>query len=78
VISLKALLYDEGFDPDRRSGECLQPALFVAEDMPVEEALRRMQRSGQRLAILLGSGRREVGLVSLEDILRFLFGEVPA
>jgi CBS domain containing-hemolysin-like protein len=44
--------------------------------MRLEEALRRMQRSGQRLGIVLGRDQREFGLISLHDILKFIFGEV--
>jgi CBS domain containing-hemolysin-like protein len=39
-------------------------------------ALQQMQRHGQRLAIVLGPDRSELGLVSLQDILKFIFGEV--
>jgi CBS domain containing-hemolysin-like protein len=35
-----------------------------------------MQRSGQRLAIVLGRDRRETGILSLEDVLKIIFGEV--
>jgi len=42
----------------------------------LEEALRRMQRSGQRLAIVLGRGQQEIGIVSLEDVLKTVFGDV--
>ena len=42
----------------------------------VERALRRMQRSGDRLAIVLDSERNERGLVTLQDILQVIFGEV--
>jgi len=35
-----------------------------------------MQRAGQRLAIVLARNGREVGVVSLEDILKLMFGEV--
>jgi CBS domain containing-hemolysin-like protein len=44
--------------------------------MRMEVALRRMQRSGQRLAIVLGRDRREIGILSLEDVLKVMFGEV--
>lgn len=76
VISLKTLLYQPHLDRGRPVQEFLKPALFLAEDTPAEAALVRMRRSGQRLAIILGPGRRESGVVSLEDILRFVFGEV--
>jgi len=38
--------------------------------------LRRMQRSGQRLGIVLGRDQRELGIISLQDVLKFVFGEV--
>jgi CBS domain containing-hemolysin-like protein len=39
-------------------------------------ALDRLQRGGQRLAVVLGRDGREVGIVSLADILKTIFGEV--
>jgi putative hemolysin len=54
----------------------LKTLLYLSEEMRLEEALRRMQRSGQRLGIVLGRDQREVGIVSLQDILKFIFGEV--
>jgi len=76
VVSLKTLLFQPDLDAKRSVGEFLKPALYLPEELDVEEALRRMQRSGHRLAIVLGAHRQEVGLISLKDILRFLFGEV--
>ena len=76
VVSLKTLLYLADLDPNKTAGDYLKPALYLSEGMRLEEALRRMQRSGQRLAIVLGRDQREVGIVSLQDILRVIFGEV--
>ena len=39
-------------------------------------ALQRLQRSGQRLAIVLSRERRELGILSLQDVLKVIFGEV--
>jgi len=76
VVSLKTLLYQSDLDVSRTAGDYVKPALYLNDEMRVEEALRRMQRSGQRLAIVLGHDQREVGIVSLHDILKFIFGEV--
>jgi putative hemolysin len=54
----------------------MTPALFMEADVRLEIALRRMQRSGQRLAIVLARDGSEVGVVTLEDILKLMFGEV--
>ena len=35
-----------------------------------------MRRSGQRLAIVLGPDQRELGIVSLQDILKVIFGDI--
>jgi putative hemolysin len=76
LVSLKNLLYRADLDSGKTAAEYVMPALFLAEDLRLEDALRRMQRGGHRLALVLGRNRREVGLVSLQDILRALFGEV--
>lgn len=54
----------------------LKPALFIHEDIKLEEALRKLQRSGRKLAIVLDSEHREIGIITLNDILGFMFGEV--
>ena len=78
VVSLKTLLYQSDLDVKRTAGHYVKPALYLSEEMRLEEALRRMQRSGQRLGIVLGRDQREVGIVSLQDILKFIFGEVSS
>ena len=50
--------------------------LKISEQINLETALKRMQRSGQWLSIVTRQDRREVGIVALQDILRVLFGEV--
>jgi CBS domain containing-hemolysin-like protein len=76
LLSLDALIYQADFDPGRRAGDYMKPALYLDEDLRLEIALQRMQRGGHRLAIVLGRDRRETGIISLEDILRVVFGEV--
>jgi putative hemolysin len=76
LISLKSLLFQGGLDVNKPVGDYMKPALFLNEDMRLEVALRRMQRSGQRLAIVLGREGREIGILSLQDVLKVIFGEV--
>jgi CBS domain containing-hemolysin-like protein len=54
----------------------MTPALFVNENVRLETALHLIQRAGHRLAIVLGRDRAEIGIVSLEDILKVMFGEM--
>ena len=76
LISLQTLLYETSLDVNRPVADFVQPALFLEENLRLEIALRRMQRGGQRLALVLGRDGREIGVVGLEDILKFAFGEV--
>jgi putative hemolysin len=76
LVSLRTLLFEPNPDPARPVAEHVKPALYLEEDTRLEDALRRMQRSGQRLAVVVGRDQREVGIVSLEDILKVIFGEV--
>jgi CBS domain containing-hemolysin-like protein len=76
LLNLRAALYKAELDPTKTAGDYLRPALYMEEDMRLEAALKQMQRSGQRLGIVLGRDQREVGIVSLQDILKVIFGEV--
>lgn len=76
LLTLDALLYEGDLDDAQPARAYMRPALFLDEDWRLEDALSRMQRSGQRLALVLGPDRRERGLLTLEDILKTLFGEV--
>jgi len=76
IVNLRTVLYSAGLDPAKRAGDYVKPALYMEEDLRLEAALKRMQRGGQRLAIVLGREQREIGIVSLQDILKVIFGEV--
>jgi CBS domain containing-hemolysin-like protein len=76
MLALSTLLYQPALDPARPVADYVKPALFLHEDLRLEVALRRLQRSGERLAIVLGRERREIGLLSLQDVLKIIFGEV--
>jgi CBS domain containing-hemolysin-like protein len=76
IISMGRLLYQPDLDLNKPAADYVRPALYMDEDLRLEVALRRMQRSGQRLAVVLGRDQRELGIVSLQDILKLIFGEV--
>ncbi len=75
LFNVRSLLYEPKPDPARTAGDYLKPALYLDEDRRLEDAMRQLQRSGQRLAIVLDRQRKEVGVVSLQDILEVVFGE---
>jgi len=76
LINLDNVLFEGEVDPARLASDYLKPALYLEEDLRLEMALRRMQRGGQRLAIVLSRDRREIGILSLQDVLKAVFGEV--
>jgi CBS domain containing-hemolysin-like protein len=76
MLGVSALLFREKLDAEKPVREFMSPALFLDDSTRLEVALRRMQRAGQRLAIVLARDGREAGVVSLEDILKLMFGEV--
>ena len=76
LLSFASLLYLPDLDSTRLVGDYIKPALYLEENLRLEVALRRMQRGGQRLAIVLGRDRRETGILSLQDVLQIIFGRV--
>ena len=76
LVNLNHILFQPNLDLSRPVKEHVQPALYLEEDLRLELALRRMQRGGQRLAIVLARDRTECGLISLQDVLKVMFGEV--
>lgn len=76
MVPLNDLLFQVRLDTTQPVSATLKPALFVDEDLRIEVALRRMQRAGQPVAVVLGRDKRELGILRLEDILKTIFGEV--
>lgn len=54
----------------------LQEALRVRNDVPADDLLPLFQRMGQHLAVVEGHDGRMVGVVTLEDVLEELVGEI--
>lgn len=78
IVSLNTLLYAEGLNEQSKAREVLRPALFLDESTRLEDALRRLQRSGHHFAIVMGADRREYGLITLWDVLRTVFGDAAS
>jgi magnesium and cobalt exporter, CNNM family len=76
LLMLGPILFRTDVDLQKPSSAYMTPALFFNEDLRLEDALRRLQRAGERLAVVLGRDGKEIGVVSLEDILKVIFGEM--
>ena len=75
IVTLKTSLYKQDYDGNKAAIDYLQPALFLPSDLKIETALKRMQLSGNWLAIVIGPSQREAGIVALQDILKVIFSE---
>jgi CBS domain containing-hemolysin-like protein len=76
IVNLEHLIFSKDVDPTKPARDYLQPAFYLPEDLHVEEALRRMQHTGWRLAVVLGRDTREAGIITLQDVLKLIFGEL--
>jgi putative hemolysin len=76
IVNLEHVLFTTDFDPAKPARDYLQAAFYLSEDLHVEEALRRLQHAGARLAVVLGRDNRETGIITLQDVLKVIFGEV--
>jgi len=76
IVSLDTLLFLPALNPSKLIAEFVKPTVYVDHDTRLEVALRQLQRTGQRMAIVLGPDAREIGIVTLADILKTVFGEI--
>ena len=76
IVNLEQALFSKDVDPAKPARDYLQAAFYLTEDLHLEEALRRLQHSGARLAVVLGRDNREAGIITLQDVLKLIFGEV--
>ncbi len=59
-----------------RVEEVMRPATFVPESKPVDELLREMQAQHSHIAIVIDEYGGTAGLVTIEDILEEIVGEI--
>lgn len=76
VINTKQFFLSYDNNPNLELASLLQPAMTVSEVTPVNELLRRMQAEGTHISILIDEYGGTAGLVTLEDILEELVGEI--
>lgn len=76
IISLKDILYSTETDPSKPVAHFVKPAIFITADTRLEKALERMQKSGRRLAIVIEPDKTELGIITFNDILGFVFGSL--
>src|SRR5690606_32427695 len=73
-IHIKDLIKSEGKIRDLRS--ILRPILTVPESMPISSLLKLMQKNRSQIAILIDEYGGTSGLVTMEDIMEEIVGEI--
>lgn len=68
--------FPEEESAQRRVRELLRPVMFVPETKSVVELLREMQREYQQMAVVVDEYGSVAGLVTLEDLLEEIVGEI--
>lgn len=76
VVSLRRVIYEAGIEEARPAAELARPAVQLAGDTRIGDALRLLRRRGERFALVIDAQRREVGIVTLRDLMKAVFGEV--
>ncbi|MBO4209941.1 hemolysin family protein [Micromonospora echinofusca] len=73
VIHLRDLV---GVPDDRPIDECARPPLLLPDSLPVVDALRQFKAERQHIALVLDERGAVDGIVTLEDILEEIVGEI--
>jgi CBS domain containing-hemolysin-like protein len=80
VVYLKDLVqktyYSQNGGRDTKVNEVMRPAVFVPDSKPLDDLLREMQRDRNHMALLVDEYGAIAGLVTIEDILEEIVGEI--
>jgi putative hemolysin len=76
VVNARDVLAKASSNPDTRVDEVLYPVLYVADSMTATSLLRALQGQRTYLALVIDEQGTIVGLVSIEDLVEELVGEI--
>lgn len=76
IINTKQFFLAHESNPNLDIASILQPVMAVSEVIPVNELLKKMQQEGTHIAILIDEYGGTAGLVTIEDILEEIVGEI--
>ena len=68
--------YNKIYGSDRSIDSIIRPAVFITEHKKIDELLRELQQKKIHLAVVVDEYGGTVGIVSMEDILEELVGEI--
>jgi CBS domain containing-hemolysin-like protein len=76
VVHLKDMLKEARKDPEATVRAAVREALVVPESLPLEKVLVQMRRERNHMAIVLDEFGSTAGILTLEDIIEELLGEI--
>jgi CBS domain containing-hemolysin-like protein len=80
VVYLKDLVQQTFLSPNggrhTKVSQVMRPAVFVPDSKPLDSLLREMQRDRNHMALLVDEYGAIAGLVSIEDVLEEIVGEI--
>ena len=76
IFHLKQAVFTSPHKKSKPIRSLITPALAIQSSTVLDEALQQMKGSGQRLAIVVDEEKNELGVLSLNDILRNIFKDV--
>nr|WP_275899463.1 hemolysin family protein [Bacillus piscicola] len=76
VINTKEFFHDFLNEEAKDPRSYIKPIVHVAENTPVKEVLTRMQKDHSYMAIVVDEYGGTAGLVTVEDIIEEIFGEI--
>ena len=78
IDNISGILYakDLFFSPDKDFKTLIRPAMFVPETMKIDDLLKDFQSQNIKMAVVVDEYGNTYGLVTLEDILEEIVGEI--
>lgn len=76
VVDVRNVLYLAESETNRPASDFLEPAMFQNGETGVGSVFQLLQRTGRRHAIILDKDNREIGIVTVEEILGLVFGKL--
>ncbi len=76
IFHLKHTLFTEELDTTLPVEKFASQALYLKANLPLDAALQEMKKAGHRVAIVMDRNNREIGVISLNAILRKIFKDV--
>lgn len=76
IMNVYYVLRSGGYDLQQPVSSYMRKPLFIKEDMPADEILPRLRRFRQPLGLVKNSAGEVVGMVTTEDVLEEIVGEL--